>query len=659
MKKWENSNNVTTLYNDSELFVNKTNKFIKLSDKDNLTREEKNSMSNLIDNKDILIKPADKGGATVIVNKSNYIFEAKRQLNNPKYYVKLDRPIYTENIPKIKNILTTMQNEKFISKNQFDYLTGPANIRNRTFYLLPKIHKKKETWPQPDLMPEGRPIVSDIDSETYRVSEYIDHYLNPLATKHATYVKNTYDFIDKIRDATVNTDYLLVTGDITSLYTNMNIDRSLDCVKRAFELNKDNHRPDKHILDLLELSLKYNDFEFAGEFYLQTMGTAMGKRFAPALANLYLLDFDNAAINDFKTKPILFFRYLDDIFFLWPGDVQSLKEYENFLNSLIPDIKVTLEFDKNTINFLDTTIYKQDNKLNTRVYFKPTDTHQLLHRTSFHPQHTFKGILKSQFIRFKRISSTKSDYLKTSKILMASLVKRGYGNTFMRKLLYEVWFNYDIKPKDKTNNSNSNIIPIVLDYCSFGKELGLKYRESIKDNDHFKDSKTLLAFRNHKNLKQILIRNKIECTNHIKGAFRGCGVNKCKTCSSHSRDTDSFHSNSVNKKFQIKHNISCDSSNLIYLINCNKCKKQYIGETGRTLRERVTDHRSAIKLKKNTPIGLHFNSPLHSILDLSIIGIELINKDKESQVNRKQREKFWQRNLGTVYPRGLNGMPLT
>jgi len=87
--------------------------------------------------------------------------------------------------------------------------------------------------------------------------------------------------------------------------------------------------------------MKYNDFEFNDKHYLQIMGTAMGKRFAPALANLYLLDFDKAAKNDFKIKPLLFFRYLDDIFFLWPGDVASLKEYESFLRSTIPDIKIS------------------------------------------------------------------------------------------------------------------------------------------------------------------------------------------------------------------------------------------------------------------------------------------------------------------------------
>jgi len=38
-------------------------------------------------------------------------------------------------------------------------------------------------------------------------------------------------------------------------------------------------------------------------------------------------------------------------------------------------------------------------------FFKPTDTHQLLHGSSYHPKHTTKGILKSQILRFKRISS--------------------------------------------------------------------------------------------------------------------------------------------------------------------------------------------------------------------------------------------------------------
>ena len=58
-------------------------------------------------------------------------------------------------------------------------------------------------------------------------------------------------------------------------------------------------------------------------------------------------------------KSILFFRFLDDIFFAWPGTKEELRKYGEFLNSITPGIKITLNLDDNQINFLDTTIYRQ------------------------------------------------------------------------------------------------------------------------------------------------------------------------------------------------------------------------------------------------------------------------------------------------------------
>jgi len=89
-------------------------------------------------------------------------------------------------------------------------------------------------------------------------------------------------------------------------------------------------------------------------------------------------------------------------------------------------IKITLTIRESVIEFLDTIIYKVPTSpglrvLRTRVYFKPTDTHQLLHANSFHPKHTPKGILKSQLIRFRRISTTKMDYEDAYSTLYATL----------------------------------------------------------------------------------------------------------------------------------------------------------------------------------------------------------------------------------------------
>ena len=127
--------------------------------------------------KNIVIKPADKGSATVLMNRLDYINEAERQLNNSKYYIKRTEPLCHNNVKKIHNVLLDMLNKGFISKDQLNYLSGPSDYRPRIFYLLPKIHKKQSIWPNKN-MPEGRPIVSDVNSETYRISELIDLAVN-------------------------------------------------------------------------------------------------------------------------------------------------------------------------------------------------------------------------------------------------------------------------------------------------------------------------------------------------------------------------------------------------------------------------------------------------------------------------------------------------
>ena len=47
--------------------------------------------------------------------------------------------------------------------------------------------------------------------------------------------------------------------------------------------------------------------------------------------------------------------------------------------------------------------------------------------------------------------------------------------------------------------------------------------------------------------------------------------------------------NNTGETRQIKHHITCDSTNLTYMIQCKRCKRQYIGETKRTFRERFKE----------------------------------------------------------------------
>ena len=70
-------------------------------------------------------------------------------------------------------------------------------------------------------MPPGRTIISDCNSESYKLAEYIDHFLASRAVTHTFYVKNTTDFIDKVTGIEIHSDALLFCIDVESLYTNI------------------------------------------------------------------------------------------------------------------------------------------------------------------------------------------------------------------------------------------------------------------------------------------------------------------------------------------------------------------------------------------------------------------------------------------------------
>ena len=104
----------------------------------------------------------------------------------------------------------------------------------------------------------------------------------------------------------------------------------------------------------------------------------------------------------------------------------------------------------------------------------------------------------------------------------------------------------------------------------------------------------------------------------------------------------------------MKQDIDCNSKNLIYLISCRQCHKQYVGQTSMTLRDRINNHLSCIRTHKNNPIGLHFNMPNHNLNDFSIQGIELINSKNNTAELLNNKETFWQHTLQTFFPLGIN-----
>ena len=98
--------------------------------------------------------------------------------------------------------------------------------------MLPKIHKDPSKWPVPNRIPPGRPIVSNCSSEGYPLTEILDHFMQKVATTHPSYLKDTWDFIKFLDQLIVPSDALIVTCDVTSMYTNIDIPAALDVISK-------------------------------------------------------------------------------------------------------------------------------------------------------------------------------------------------------------------------------------------------------------------------------------------------------------------------------------------------------------------------------------------------------------------------------------------
>lgn len=120
--------------------------------------------------------------------------------------------------------------------------------------------------------------------------------------------------------------------DVSNLYTEIDIGKGLKAVKEWLARYLEGGRPDDAILKLLEMSLGRNDFEFAGQYFLQVKGMAIGKRFVSAYANIYMAEWEETVAKKCTEWPKVYWRYLDDIFGIWESSEQGFRERVEVLN---------------------------------------------------------------------------------------------------------------------------------------------------------------------------------------------------------------------------------------------------------------------------------------------------------------------------------------
>ena len=196
----------------------------------NLTKDERNAMYSLKDDKSIIIKGADKGAAVIVWDREDYLKEASK-LEDKEVYLEVPND-WSALVSTIFKSLEKIRKRGDLSQDTLNYflVKDPKFAR---FYLLPKVHKRLYDVP-------GRPVISNCGFYTENISSFLDFHLQPLAQKVKSYIKDTNHFLRKIKElGQLAEGTIPCTTDAVGLYPNIPHDEGLAFLKGFLDIRDD------------------------------------------------------------------------------------------------------------------------------------------------------------------------------------------------------------------------------------------------------------------------------------------------------------------------------------------------------------------------------------------------------------------------------------
>ena len=298
-------------------------------------------------------------------------------------------------------------------KSQFNKDTNiriyPSSSQPGLFFGLAKVHKLKDGSRNVEDLPI-RPVISNIGTSTYQISKYLAQLLSPL-TKNGYCVESSKDFLSKIKNKHMEPDELMVSFDVTSLFTNVPLDYTIDLILK--KIYRDNlittNLKEAQLKELLVLCTKEIHFSYNEKLYKQVDGVAMGSPLGPVLANIFMVELEESLIPTLSDKLRLWLRYVDDTFtFIKNNEIDNVI---NVLNNFHTNIKFTHVCENsNKLAFLDIQVEREaGGSFSTGIYRKDSDTNIYINWNAYAPREWKIGTLKGLFRRAFLICSNKKN----------------------------------------------------------------------------------------------------------------------------------------------------------------------------------------------------------------------------------------------------------
>ena len=662
----------------------------------NLTKCERKALAHLVHLQKVgrvVLQPTDKGSGWCIMNRKDYIEEGMRHLNektkhnHSDHFTEIQQSGIEDVFKKIIEKIDRAEKQKWISTELAEILK-PLEAKGGRLYLTPKVHKPKCYYENDSgiWFPPCRTIISSNSSVTERISWFVDVISKNFVFQLPAYLEDSTDLLRYFEQLNtenrVPENAIPVSLDIKNMYGNIPINEGLEALQEKLDSRQNPDIPTQFILELAELVLRNNVFEFDGKFYQQLIGTATGTRMAPTFANIFMGKREKIILDKCPSNLRKFIfcwkRLIDDIFILWTGSYQELEEFYTYLNNDHVSIKYDApqyDIKENACHFLDLKITVKNRKIETDIYRKPTDHPSALLPSSSHPKHISKNIIYTMAFRLLRICSNQETLkLRLEELKFKYLIPRRYKGKHIDDVFSKILtLNRQtyLQKVNRNKEKTEDILTVPLTYDPRtphqGKILRTHFNAMITNNITLKKVFTkppIPALRQTPNLRNLLCKSKLsQIDSRNEHGWKNCfkaGISKrpCKVCAFSFENTKEIIGNVNNYKHKIQGNLNCKTRRGIYYWKCtySECQDkpcvEYVGMTKRSFLERYYNHISYIRQKKlNEPAGKHFNLKGHGLQHMK--GLLIENVRSNDPLILKIREEFYIDRFDT-FQNGLN-----
>ena len=294
------------------------------------------SLSNLINNKNIVVLAADKETCTVILNRTDYKNKVNNMINDGIAERKYNKTV--DNTPKDLKRFQGFLYRNFYKNEQYENMRPKSNQPGR-FFATAKTHKFDSVNDITLDKLKLRPIIDQTGTYIYNASKVVAKYLRPLS-KNKYSIDDTLTFPDLLKNAEESEDYEDVSYDVESLFTSIPVRETIDYIIQKIYVKKEIKPFCKKsiFIKLLKKLTQECVFTINNRLIKQVDGCPMGGPISVVFSDIYVCKMEEDVV--ITANPIFYKRYVDDTYV-------RRKKHETdklfiYLNSYHENIKLTL-----------------------------------------------------------------------------------------------------------------------------------------------------------------------------------------------------------------------------------------------------------------------------------------------------------------------------